>query len=104
MEVFCPYPCSYKTGAGYCGRTSGYLLCQYQAVHGNTAVGFVPPVPKTRADRIRQMTDEELADFIANISYPECPVCPAYQGDLCEGWSDDCREKMCRWLREEATP
>lgn len=55
----------------------------------------------SNADRIRDMSDLELADFISNICYPECPMCPAYCCDICEGWSDDCREKMRMWLVDE---
>lgn len=33
----------------------------------NTAVGYVPPLKKTNADRIRSMTGEELAEFFVEI-------------------------------------
>lgn len=41
--------------------------------------------PKSNADRIRQMTDEELADFICQISQcclndAGCSMCPIYDG------------------------
>lgn len=96
MEGFCPYTCSYKTGAGYCGRTGGYLSCQYQAVHGNTAVGFVPPEPKTRADRIRSMSDEELAEYMSIYCCSHKthdPRCQQFK---------DCGLCWLDWLRQEA--
>lgn len=51
---------------------------------------------KTNADRIRGMTDEEMAEFLTS--------------DLCEIFCDspyvcngDCATKMIAWLKEEAT-
>jgi hypothetical protein len=55
--------------------------------------------PKTNADRIRQMTDEELADFFCRISEccgnDACMLCPIFEG---------CAQNvMCveRWLKQE---
>lgn len=51
----------------------------------------------TNADRIRAMSDEELADFILPIT--ECGRCPT--GEIpCTG--DSCRGTLLDWLREEA--
>ena len=58
--------------------------------------------PKTNADRIRQMTDEELADFFCQISQccsndAGCSMCPIYDG---------CAQNvMCveRWLKQEVS-
>ena len=55
----------------------------------------------TNADRIRQMTDEELADFFCRISEccgnDACLLCPIFDG---------CAQNvMCveRWLRKEVS-
>ena len=50
----------------------------------------------TNADRIRAMTDEELAEFLC------CPqsVCPV---DDCEECYDDkCQKCVLKWLKKEA--
>lgn len=49
----------------------------------NTAVGYVPPLKKTNADRIRSMTDEELSEFICGELYFST------------------YEKCLEWLKEE---
>lgn len=58
--------------------------------------------PKSNADRIRQMTDEELAEFFCQISQcclndAGCSMCPIYDG---------CAQNvMCveRWLKQEVS-
>lgn len=52
----------------------------------------------TNADRIRQMTDEELISFLIDIDIREIPICR-----LCEVGSDNCGECLKRWLNAEAT-
>ena len=73
---------------------------------GKGSVKYVPvvvdtkPKPITNADRIRSMTDEELAEFMChNVSNGtvNCAFCAA--AEFCRmghnGWLD--------WLRQEAT-
>ena len=48
----------------------------------------------TNSDRIRQMTDEELAE---SISFIDCSKCPLYNTH-CEG---HCKEKFLEWLKQE---
>lgn len=50
--------------------------------------------PMTNGDRIRSMSDEELADFITD------DMCGLICGDplACEG---QCKQKMLDWLKEE---
>lgn len=67
----------------------------------NTAVGNFPPprLIKTNADRIRSMTDEEIADFLCDIG--ECDRrCPAKIGD-CIFSDSTCRQAWLEWLKEE---
>ena len=51
--------------------------------------------PITNADRIRSMTDEKLADFLAGIEHDTC-CAPTYLGNgtYIENWLD--------WLKQEA--
>ena len=53
----------------------------------------VPEFPKTNADCIRAMTDEELAEWVTYLH------CPHYEDDdyLC----DDCEKCWLDWLKEE---
>lgn len=62
--------------------------------------------PKTNADRIRAMTDEELAKFIEFVSlgcdymFPDCPA-----HDSCKLVCDQmyaCRKGWLDWLKQEA--
>lgn len=50
----------------------------------------VPDFPKTNADHIRSMTDEELAEYLANICY-----------DLWKMFVTDPKKMWLDWLREE---
>jgi len=61
------------------------------------------PHTQTNADRIRAMTDEELARFINFHTF--CEDCPAY--GLCpEPFAldgDECTKTIAGWLGQEAT-
>lgn len=56
MSGLCPFPCMNKTEFGYCKTTA----CLYAPTIR------VMSTPKTNADRIRAMTDEELAEWLDN--------------------------------------
>lgn len=54
------------------------------------------PKPMTNADRIRAMSDEEMAEFISSI-----PMCVGKDEDLnCE--IDRCKECFLKWLQQPA--
>ena len=53
----------------------------------------------TNADKIRRMTDEELAYKIMPGNYTACPVHIIGQRNCRE----DCTECVLEWLQEEAT-
>lgn len=53
----------------------------------------------TNGDRIRQMSDEELAANIGDNVL--CSECPAFVGRACNKSPDDCHEVWLAWLREE---
>ena len=54
-------------------------------------------VKQTNADRIRSMADEELAEWLGDMIYPECVCCPADN----DGWCKDCKTKWIEWLKKE---
>ena len=59
--------------------------------------GHKTNMPQTNADRIRAMSDEELADLInREISY-----CAPTSGD-CEKTSNDCKACWLDWLKQPA--
>ena len=66
--------------------------CRFPQV--NADLGFMPPPKRTNADRIRGMSDEELAQFLCNNI--TCDMCKA--DEFCHpghtGWLD--------WLKDEA--
>jgi hypothetical protein len=93
----CDKPCGNKTASGYCATTacinpqySNFGTAQYQQGVQKCIV--------TNADRIRSMTDEELADKLEEI---QLKTVKAYgnddlllKGELKKYWLD--------WLKEEA--
>ena len=52
----------------------------------------------TNGEKIRSMTDEELADFFPTIGL-ECGECLPY--NLCGSGDDCCEEAWERWLKSE---
>ena len=60
--------------------------------------------PKTNADRIRSMTDEELAEFLE--SYVVCKHCEHLRNDLCT-FGNPCTHGFAmamalKWLQEDS--
>lgn len=53
--------------------------------------------PKTNADRIRAMSDEELAEWLASVT--DCHLCPI---DDCGGAGDMCTATWLDWLQSPA--
>lgn len=51
--------------------------------------------PMTNADRIRNMTDEELAERISRMAH--CVYCPVKCGIFCT--EEECKAKWLSWLR-----
>ena len=54
--------------------------------------------PKTNADRIREMSDEELAEKMSRMAH--CLYCPVRCGIFCN--DDECKAKWLSWLRAPA--
>ena len=58
-----------------------------------------PPIkrkPQTNADRIRSMSDKELAEFL--YKYLDCTDCPIE----CDPGKDICLYKIMGWLKKES--
>ena len=53
--------------------------------------------PMTNADRIRQMTDEELAELW--WERVDCVVCPVHRD--CKMTGQDCKQLALSWLKQE---
>lgn len=69
--------------------------------------GYIKPQcqcekPQTNADRIRNMTDEELAYFLIEEAHAVCDCCecdePESEYGSCIG---DCKNPMLKWLQSE---
>ena len=59
--------------------------------------------PKTNADQIRSMSDEELAEYIFCVSIGNAPcVLCLEECDFCELPDEQCKEKTLQWLQSEA--
>lgn len=61
--------------------------CRYCGIH----------IKQTNADRIRSMTDEELAELFWIRA--DCKLCPNKETHC----SDDCRKHWLDWLRQEVS-
>ena len=55
---------------------------------------------KTNAERIRNMTDEEFAEFLAYNAY--CEECYVKKDDSCCYPDGTCKQKHLEWLQSEA--
>lgn len=60
-------------------------------------VQYEPPQPKTNADRIRSMTDEELVEFLA----PYNSGCPKEHGSVMACHELGCYKCWSIWLKKE---
>lgn len=72
---------------------------------GNGKIAYVPvvvnakPPKQTNADRIRAMSDEELAElWWERVDCGECPV-----HKECKLTGQDCKRLVLNWLKKEAT-
>ncbi|MDO4861736.1 MAG: hypothetical protein Q3984_03610 [Eubacteriales bacterium] len=76
------------------GKQAGVCL---NDLPGVKCYGYEPP-HETNADKIRQMSDEELAEWLADIA--------DHGGGRCAPGCYDCTKKTCKegwldWLKEE---
>lgn len=102
-------PYGIMVGYNYCSDTKECDACSCGG--DKTKCDFYPDIKrkaiyklkgiKTNADRIRHMTDEELAGLIDNsMNVFSCPMCDMYeQADICE--PEDCYGHILKWLKKE---
>lgn len=78
------------------GGSDGFTSADKEAL--NTAINALSGCkkPKTNGDRIRQMADEELADFLNK--YAGCRLCDGYKRVFC---NIECVKGFLAWLRKE---
>lgn len=97
MYNYCKTCCHDDGDIGFCDK------CYYN--HILEEKGIPPteyeakPKPMTNGDRIRRMTDEELAKFIAPLA--SCPHCYARRVNI-EDCGYDCKKAWLDWLKQEA--
>ena len=97
MYEYCKSCVHDKGDIGFCGKCGyTYMLSKY---------GLPPteyeakPKPQTNADRIRSMTDEELAELFADN---DCGYCRIHDFCFAKGCQIDCEDMWLGWLKEEA--
>lgn len=91
------------TGTEYCPMQFGYKVdeCNFKDC-------FYRTEPITNADRIRAMSDKELAEFLTYINPTNCQDCAFSNGWRCQPDRDDysdfekCEEGRKRWLKQPA--
>lgn len=95
MAYLCPHPCDGKTEYGYCL----YTWC-INPLHGNLGTAYqgqgVQKAIITNADRIRAMSDEELAEYMSIYCCSHKthdPRCQQFK---------DCGLCWLDWLKKEA--
>ena len=105
------YDCTNRNSLGYCKTTAcinpKYNRLSVESTNNTSATVIIKPI--TNGDRIRSMTDEELAKWLSNISscceYDECPAKDAGDDSLmfvkCSLNETSCQEAWLTWLRQE---
>lgn len=83
--------------------TGRNCIMQYDKVDPATyqAVTYCPQAtpPKSNADKIRAMTDEELAVWLHSIRYSWTCI-PRDNGNRCTDFKDDCEACWLNWLKQ----
>lgn len=90
-------PCMVCDGKGFIAIFSEYSVWSERC--SNCGGTGIVKVPMTNADRIRDMSDEELAKFIATPC--QCEVRPKRDG-FRECGNDLCLQYLLKWLRQPA--
>ncbi|MBQ5389865.1 MAG: hypothetical protein IIU58_03055 [Clostridia bacterium] len=81
----------------------GFFVCDASE---HTCDQYRPAKPMTNADRIRQMTDEELVEFLMNADANICDFCDMKYPENCLSHScegEDCKTEILKWLKQEVS-
>lgn len=97
----------YKCNNVKCDRCVGHSMC---GELGDIALNCIDRIitRQTNAQKIRLMSDEELAEFLTNINPTNCQDCAFSCGWRCQPDRDDysdvekCEEGRKRWLQQPA--
>ena len=81
-----------------CNKCASADSCErvWKGINNPMCVGFEPI--RTNADRIRAMSDEELAEWIA--ARIDCEVCPVSHDEPISG-TEECHKRIIDWLQQE---
>lgn len=85
--------CVYRSNDGICEKYSDNKVLSY------CVEGPCEDEVMTNADKIRNMTDEELATWLIYGESDNCECCD-YEFKNCEG--ENCYRSMIRWLKQQA--
>ena len=95
--------CCSLAGTSACKSCVNNPFCDWQPPVRTYTVSATDPVlitgRKTNADRIRSMTDEELAEWIAD--YTDC-LCKIHK-DGCSKTKETCVATWFDWLKQEVS-
>ena len=101
-DIVCCKDCVYSAQSNLAGdfaELSNFVYCTYYKHNISIIRGCSngKPKPKTNADRIRNMTDEELAKFF------DCEACLFPWCDMSCGDVEEipCRKCIFKWLKQE---
>ena len=75
------------------------IQCRYVGVNGRLQPSNWKPHPMTNGDRIRAMTDDELAKFIPDWSYTNACKCDEKTYVDC---NNECEKCVAEWLKQPA--
>ena len=95
----CDKPCGNKTASGYCATTA----CINPQFSNIGTAQYGQGVQKriiTNGDRIRSMSDEELAEFLDRWEMGDIDYSKTFC-DLCEGQYDCHDDCWLDWLKQE---
>lgn len=89
---------------GDCKRCKKYYQNKYDCAECN------PDYRITNADRIRAMSDDELAEFIVKScdnpmlekNEDMCDFCDKYEDEKAECNEEECKMAVVKWLKSEA--
>lgn len=91
------YPCVYCTEDGYCKKFSDEEVTSWCV---QSPCKYEKP---SNADRIRSMSDEELAELISDrIDCCECEHMYAGEGKPCHN-GETCQDYWLDWLKQEVS-
>ena len=97
---------NFRNNMAYWGEKPIYEFADCLLANGVTVQECKLGVKKTNADRIRSMSDEELAEFLTDINPTNCQDCGFSHGWRCQPDRDDysdfekCKEGRKRWLKQ----